>query len=144
MTGHLETGPAVRRVPIVPDTGMCVNGRSDNLDSVGHQNLQGQVSTITTKGLLGHDRLRHLLDLRCEMLLLQETHAGVPTKDRIVIPGHAEALRLFEESQRVDNPFVDVLTRALAAAHMPRFRSAFPCNPRVVGAIVRAHGGSRS
>ena len=75
------------------------------------------------------------------MLLLQETHAGIPAKDSVVVPGQAEALRLFEKSQRVDNPFVDVLPRALAAALVPRFRSAFPRDSGVVCAVVRRKEG---
>ena len=84
-----------------------------------------------------HDGFRDLLGRRREFPVASEVaDAGVPAENRIVISGSAEALRLFEQLQGIDEPIIGLLMSIVAAATMARLGSTLPRDPGVVRTVV--------
>src|ERR1700733_608494 len=115
-----------RRRAIVPQSGMR-NSCSRFL-----------ISTKPAPESLRKNRVRNFLRLRSQVFVLfKKTHAGIPAENRVIVACRPQAFRFFEETQRPDDPIVDVAAGANRAGIAAGLGAPLPRDPGIVGAIVR-------
>src|ERR1700730_10134884 len=80
--------------------------------------------------------LRVLLRPRAQIVTHNNSRAGVPSKDCIIIPGGTNSFSLLEPFHRLAEPVVSRVVRARRAFRQPRLSPSLPYDSCVVDALV--------
>src|SRR5882672_12963737 len=81
-------------------------------------------------------RLRSVIEPRREVVTHDDSSAGVPPQDRIVVAGGTNRLRLLVPFHRVAQPFVGVVARSRPALLQSGFGLSLADDAGVIGAVI--------